>query len=116
MVVLFKKKNIILFIVRFITFIIYSMITSTNVSCSLIEQNHFVFNYFINKVNFILGNTCAIRLFQCGNSKCIPRRWTCDDDKDCEDGSDEDPKMCISKLFKIKLIYILTSRKLHIHM
>lgn len=34
------------------------------------------------------GGSCASGKFDCGN-KCIPRRWVCDRDDDCDDASDE---------------------------
>lgn len=32
---------------------------------------------------------CQDGLFQCTNGKCIHDRWTCDQENDCDDGSDE---------------------------
>ena len=33
---------------------------------------------------------CAMNYFRCqDNLKCIPKRWVCDWDNDCPDGSDE---------------------------
>lgn len=39
-------------------------------------------------------HTCEASNFQCHNGHCIPRRWACDGDLDCQDGSDEDPASC----------------------
>lgn len=46
----------------------------------------------------------------CSNRRCIPENWQCDHDKDCVDGSDEDPKICgnlicFSFIFKLYYFY-----------
>ncbi|XP_043929607.1 low-density lipoprotein receptor-related protein 1B, partial [Protopterus annectens] len=37
---------------------------------------------------------CKPEEFQCRNHQCILKRWKCDGDDDCLDGSDEDPEIC----------------------
>lgn len=39
-------------------------------------------------------HTCEASNFQCHNGHCVPQRWACDGDMDCQDGSDEDPANC----------------------
>ncbi|KAE9545608.1 hypothetical protein AGLY_001151 [Aphis glycines] len=38
--------------------------------------------------------TCSENEFQCRNGHCIALHWQCDNEADCKDGSDEDPKIC----------------------
>lgn len=40
----------------------------------------------------LIGYTmnCTIDQFQCYNGLCIPKQWTCDNDNDCKDFSDEE--------------------------
>jgi len=39
--------------------------------------------------------SCSDEEFRCvGDSRCIPLRWRCDGEKDCEDKSDEHPESC----------------------
>lgn len=33
--------------------------------------------------------TCSASEFTCVNYHCVPKRWMCDQDDDCGDGSDE---------------------------
>ncbi|KAL7037303.1 hypothetical protein ACKWTF_009156 [Chironomus riparius] len=43
-------------------------------------------------------NECTKDQFQCDNGRCIPKRWQCDQEKDCNDGSDEDASHCQAKV------------------
>lgn len=38
--------------------------------------------------------TCAETDFVCRNGQCVPSRWQCDGEPDCEDGSDESLDVC----------------------
>lgn len=38
--------------------------------------------------------TCAELDFVCHNGQCVPKRWHCDGEPDCEDGSDESLEIC----------------------
>lgn len=38
--------------------------------------------------------TCADSDFVCQNGQCVPKRWHCDGEPDCEDGSDESLDIC----------------------
>ncbi|XP_072401756.1 very low-density lipoprotein receptor-like isoform X2 [Diabrotica undecimpunctata] len=42
--------------------------------------------------------SCSLKQFQCADKKCIPIFFLCDEERDCEDGSDEDPKECKSNV------------------
>ncbi|KAG7494682.1 low-density lipoprotein receptor-related protein 1-like [Solea senegalensis] len=38
--------------------------------------------------------TCSPKQFGCRDGTCIPKGWRCDREKDCPDGSDEEPDVC----------------------
>ena len=43
---------------------------------------------------FPSDNPCKSGEFRCPSGKCIPDKWRCDGENDCEDGSDEDQQKC----------------------
>ena len=40
------------------------------------------------------GRYCPAQTFTCDNTVCIHKKWVCDGDDDCGDGSDEATKLC----------------------
>ncbi|XP_047507981.1 very low-density lipoprotein receptor-like isoform X3 [Pieris napi] len=40
------------------------------------------------------SRTCTSSEFRCKTGRCIPMSWRCDNEKDCSDGSDEEPGTC----------------------
>ena len=38
--------------------------------------------------------TCSETEFACTSGRCIPARWQCDREPDCDDESDENPDIC----------------------
>lgn len=51
----------------------------------------FSHSYFLA---FPVKKTCAETDFVCHNGQCVPKRWHCDGEPDCEDGSDESLDIC----------------------
>lgn len=43
---------------------------------------------------FPVKKTCAETDFVCHNGQCVPKRWHCDGEPDCEDSSDESLDIC----------------------
>lgn len=48
--------------------------------------------------------TCAEVDFVCQNGQCVPKRWHCDGEPDCEDGSDESLDICRKYAFLSSLL------------
>lgn len=43
---------------------------------------------------FFAEANCTDNQFRCKNGRCIPKRWKCDGEPDCNDGSDENTEIC----------------------
>lgn len=72
------------------------LVWNTNIYCAVIWpwllslEQFFQFNFLF--IYFFLSGavTCAPGLFSCpGSYACVPKRWLCDGERDCPDGSDE---------------------------
>uniref|UniRef100_A0A663NCR6 Very low-density lipoprotein receptor n=1 Tax=Athene cunicularia TaxID=194338 RepID=A0A663NCR6_ATHCN len=48
--------------------------------------------------------TCAESDFVCISGQCVPNRWQCDGDPDCEDGSDESAELCHMRTCRVNEI------------
>ncbi|XP_063845968.1 very low-density lipoprotein receptor-like isoform X2 [Scylla paramamosain] len=42
----------------------------------------------------VVAGMCRDHEFLCDGNRCLPKRWMCDGDPDCEDGEDEKTKNC----------------------
>lgn len=57
--------------------------------CRLVHSS---FHELIKQLYYVLSapSTCGAGQFQClSDGECISVHWVCDDEEDCEDGSDE---------------------------
>nr|BDQ29913.1 very low density lipoprotein receptor c3 [Scyliorhinus torazame] len=45
--------------------------------------------------------TCGVIEFKCNDGQCIPKRWQCDGEADCSDGSDESEEVCYLRICPI---------------
>ena len=70
----------------------------------------FLINLFI--LYIFPDKACGISEFRCTSGNCIPLKWRCDQENDCTDNSDEDPKFC-SKFFLLCTPKIKYSAKKH---
>ena len=43
--------------------------------------------------------SCSETEYACSSGRCIPARWQCDREQDCDDGSDESEDICGKLLF-----------------
>ncbi|XP_032040423.1 very low-density lipoprotein receptor-like [Aythya fuligula] len=48
--------------------------------------------------------TCAESDFVCNSGQCVPNRWQCDGDPDCENGSDESAELCHTRTCRVNEI------------
>ncbi|XP_032059993.1 very low-density lipoprotein receptor-like [Aythya fuligula] len=48
--------------------------------------------------------TCAEPDFVCNSGQCVPNRWPCDGDPDCENGSDESADLCHMRTCRVNEI------------
>lgn len=67
--------------------------------CQCFNQHVLIIKIFFFCFFFFLDRQklCTERQFQCKSGECIPIKYTCDGEPDCQDRSDEDPTECANK-------------------
>jgi hypothetical protein len=70
-------------------------------SCPPLSARHC--KYSVVTLCVAVSRTCSDTEFRCGNGRCIPMHWQCDNEKDCSDGDDEVPSICRESLFRYQL-------------
>jgi len=70
-------------------------------------------NVFCLDYSFLFSEnvSCTEQEYRCpSDGRCIPERWQCDGEEDCEDKTDEGPEICRKKkklfLFVIVLLFL----------
>lgn len=90
---------------------VYKIVSTTKTKRTAVSQ---LFTFFLNSTScfgvgcittititqsLIMVNLgkCPDGMFRCSNGDCIESVYCCDGEKDCKDGSDEDPAKCRGK-------------------
>ncbi|VVC91011.1 unnamed protein product [Leptidea sinapis] len=69
---------------------------SINVKASIYDDD---FDSYTRSYDYAstASRTCTAAEFRCKTGSCIPMSWRCDNEKDCSDGSDEEPGTCTTQ-------------------
>lgn len=72
---------------------------------NVLELTYFALT--LEPLSFSVRKTCAEVDFVCHSGQCVPKRWQCDGEPDCEDGSDESIEMCRKSDFStVAIIFV----------
>lgn len=81
----------------------YQLKSVSKVTFKLNQRRPLLIGCTLLKVRLCFAGTvtCAPGLFSCpGSYACVPKRWLCDGERDCPDGSDELSAAGCGKFFK----------------